>query len=195
MNIEKIKKANTKYLGKEIMYYEELDSTQDEAKKRIKSAIKNGTIVITDNQTKGRGTKGRSWYSGKANNIAMTIVIYANCTIEKLDGLTIKIAQTLVNSIKKLYNIELNIKEPNDLIVNNKKLAGILTESTTYNNQVKHILVGIGFNVNETEFSKDTINIATSLKNEYGKEFSKEDIIIKFIEQFEKVLIQDNIIM
>lgn len=195
MNIEKIKKANTKYIGKEIIYYKELGSTQDEAKKRIKSAIKNGTIVITDKQTKGRGTKGRIWYSGEENNIAMTIVIYPNCTIEKLNGLTIKIAQVLVNSIKKLYNINLNIKEPNDLILNNKKLAGILTESTTYNNQVKHILVGIGFNVNETEFSKDTINIATSLKNEYGKEFSNEDIIIKFIEQFEKILIEDNIIM
>lgn len=194
MNIEKIKIANTKYLGKEIIYYEELDSTQDEAKKKIRSGIKNGTIIITDNQTKGRGTKGRIWYSGEAKNITMTIIIHPNCTIEKIDGLTIKIAKVLVDSIKKLYNIELNIKEPNDLILNNKKLAGILTEATTLNNQVKNILIGIGFNVNETEFSKDTINIATSLKNEYNREFSKEDIIIKFIEQFEKVLIEGNII-
>lgn len=194
MNIEKIKKANTKYIGKEIIYYEEVDSTQDEAKKMIESGIENGTIIIADNQTKGKGTKGRTWYSGKSKNIAMTIIIYTNCKIQKLDGLTVKIAQALVDSIRELYSIELSIKKPNDIILNNKKLSGILTEAKTCKNQVKHILIGIGFNVNETEFSRDTINIATSLKKEYGKEFCKEDIIIKCIEQFEKILIDKDII-
>lgn len=194
MDVEKIKKANTQYLGKNIIYYTELSSTQDEAKKLLKSETKNGTIVITDKQTKGRGTKGRVWYSGEAKNIAMTMIIYPNCTIEKINSLTIKIAQTIANAIKELYNIKLSIKEPNDLILNNKKISGILTESTTYRNKVKYILIGIGFNVNEIEFSTDTIDIATSLKKEYSKEYNIEDIIIKFIEKFEEILINDKII-
>lgn len=190
MDIEKIKNANTKYFGKEIIYYKKIESTQDEAKKIVEDNIKSGTIIITDNQIKGKGTKNRSWYSSKEKNITMTLIIYPDCTIEKLEGLTIKIAETLVSTIYELYNIKLNIKVPNDLMLNNKKIAGILTESSTYKNIVKHIIIGIGFNVNETNFSEHTIEIATSLKKEYEHDFQREEIIIKFIEKLEKELIK-----
>ena len=190
MDIEKIKKANTKYLGKQIQYYKELCSTQDRAKELVNLKTANGTIVITENQIKGKGTKGRTWYSSMGKNITMTIIIYPNCTIDKLDGITLKIAEIMQNVILKLYNIKLEIKLPNDLMLNNKKIAGILTETKILKNEVQQLLIGIGFNVNETEFSKETINIATSLKKEYNKEFSIEDIIISFIEELEKVLNQ-----
>lgn len=186
MNIEKIKKANTKYLGKNIVYYESISSTQDEAKKIVKDNPINGTLVITDEQTKGKGTKGRTWYSSKGNNITMTIILTPNCKLNALDGITIKIAEVMVNIIDELFNIKLQIKEPNDLILNNKKIAGILTESKTLHDEVKQLIIGIGFDVNETNFNEGTKNIATSLKKEYGKDFCIEDIIIKFLEEFEK---------
>lgn len=188
MDIEKIKKANTKYLGKQMQYYKELGSTQDKAKELVNLNVANGTIVITENQTKGKGTKGRTWYSSMGKNITMTIIIYPNCIIDKLDGITLRIAEIMQNVILKLYNIKLEIKLPNDLMLYNKKIAGILTETKILKNEVQQLLIGIGFNVNETEFSKETINIATSLKKEYNKEFSIEDIIISFIEELEKVL-------
>ena len=186
MDIEKIKKANTKYLGKQIQYYKELGSTQDKAKELVNLKAENGTIVITENQIIGKGTKGRTWYSSMGKNITMTIIRYPNCTIDKLDGITLKIAEIMQNVILKLYNIKLEIKLPNDLMLNNKKIAGILTETKILKNEVQQLLIGIGFNVNETEFSKETINIATSLKKEYNKEFSIEDIIISFIEELER---------
>ena len=190
MDIEKIKKADTKYLGKDIIYYEKIESTQDEAKKIIEKKPMNGTIVITDEQTKGKGTKGRTWYSSKGNNITMTIILTPNCKLNALDGITIKIAEVMVNVIDELFNIKLQIKEPNDLILNNKKIAGILTESKTLHDKVKQLIIGIGFDVNETNFNEGTKNIATSLKKEYGRDFCIEDIIVKFLEEFEEILYQ-----
>ncbi|MCI9016790.1 MAG: hypothetical protein HFJ53_06480 [Clostridia bacterium] len=84
MDIEKIKKAKTKLIGKEIIYYDKIASTQEEAKKIVKDDSKNGTIVITDHQTNGIGTKGKTWYSNKEKNITMTIILKSNCTIDKL---------------------------------------------------------------------------------------------------------------
>lgn len=185
MDIEQIKKAYTKIIGKDIWYYDKIESTQQEAKKRVKELI-DGTIILAENQTKGIGTKGRTWYTNTHTNITMTIVLYPNCNIIKLEGLTTKIAQVMQETIKDLYEISLQIKEPNDLLLNGKKIGGILTESATYQQKVTHLLIGIGFNVNETNFASEIEQIATSLKKEYGKNYSREQIIIGFIERLEK---------
>lgn len=187
MNIEKIKQVNTKIIGKEVIYYNSLESTQKEAKRLVKeNCATNGAIVISSNQTNGIGTKGRVWYTNKDENITMTIVIYPNCKIYELEGLTIKIAKVIKYTIQNLYGISLEIKEPNDLILNKKKICGILTEASTYEEKVKHILIGIGFNVNQVEFNDEIENIATSLKKETGKEYIIEDIIKSIIENLEK---------
>jgi BirA family biotin operon repressor/biotin-[acetyl-CoA-carboxylase] ligase len=189
MDINKIKNAMLKSLGKDIIYYKELESTQILAKDLIRdNKIKNNTLIITDNQTKGIGTKGRKWFSNEENNIAMSIVIFPKCNIEDIKDITIKIANCIVNAIDELYKIELKIKYPNDLLLNNKKICGILTESSSINNIVNHIVIGIGFNVNEIHFNDETISIATSLKKEFNKDFNREEIIIKIIENIEKDL-------
>lgn len=189
MNLEKIKKANTKYLGKEIIYKEEIESTQDFAKERLKEKnCKNGSIVICDNQTNGKGTKGKAWISEKNKNITMTIILNDNIKLSKLEGLTLKIAEVIRDVILELYNYELTIKEPNDLLLNNKKICGILTESSIIQNKVNHLLIGIGFNVNQENFDEDLNNIATSLKKEYNKEYEIEEIINKILEKLEEII-------
>lgn len=132
-----------------------MDSTQDLAKELTKEDSKTGIIVITDNQTKGRGTKGRSWIVSKGKNITMTILLKPNLKVLKLEGLTLKIAEAIKDSIKELYNYNLTIKEPNDLLLNGKKICGILTESSSYNDKVNYILIGIGFDVNEENFDEE----------------------------------------
>ena len=122
MELEIIKKAKTKRIGKDIIYFEEIDSTQDYAKEIAKKDCVDGTIVITDMQTKGKGTKGRSWYTTKESNIIMSIILNKDLQISILEGITVKIAECMKNTIKDLYDIELMIKEPNDLMLNNKKL-------------------------------------------------------------------------
>ena len=186
MDIEKIKQANTKYIGKQIKYFEKLESTHLYAKQIAEVKANNGLIILADIQTGGIGTKGRKWYTGNSNNIAMTVVLNSNMKFTDLDGLTIKIAQWVQNTIKELYEYDLQIKEPNDLYLNQKKIGGILTQTNIIGEKINYLLISIGFNVNETQFSEEVKNIATSLKREYNKDFSREEIIIKLIEKVEK---------
>ena len=96
------------------------------------------------------------------------------------------IAECMQKAIQELYKCQLTIKEPNDLMLNDKKICGILTGINTISEKINYLLISLGFNVNEDNFSKETENIATSLKKEFGKEFCREDIIKKFIEILEK---------
>jgi len=82
MNIDKIKNANTKILGKNVIYYDEISSTQDIIRNLAEKHVENGTIVIADNQVDGKGTKGRTWVSEKNKNITMSLIMYPNCKVE-----------------------------------------------------------------------------------------------------------------
>lgn len=185
MNLEKIKSADTNYMGKEIEYFMEIESTHLYAKKIAMDEIQNGKIIIAEVQTGGIGTKGRSWHTGLNKNIAMTIILKPKCKIEKFDNLTINLASVMKETIEQLYNIHLKIKKPNDLLLNGKKICGILTEVSTIGEKINYLLISLGFNVNEDDFSDELKNIATSLKKEYNRNFEREDIIRKFIEKLE----------
>lgn len=188
LDIKKIKSnLKTSFLGKNIVYHEEIDSTQDEAKRLVKQGkATNGTYIVTDNQTKGKGTKGRVWYGGEYENICGTFVLTPNCNIKQIENLTILIAQCLVKTIKDLYDIKLDIKYPNDVMCNRKKVSGILTESVTNKEIVKYVFIGIGIDVNQIIFTPEIEQIATSLKKECNKEFNREEIISSFFNTFEK---------
>ena len=188
-----LKELTTKILGKNVMYYESIDSTQLEILRKIDN-IPNGTIVIADIQTNGIGTHGRKWHTTEKNNIAFSFIIYANCNIEKLEGITKEIAETMVIAIKNLYNISLHIKEPNDIVYNNKKIGGILTQNKLNGKKVKYMVVGIGLNTMQTTFSKDIENIATSIKKEFNINVDRIKIITQFCNLFEKKMIERRIL-
>lgn len=160
--------------------YEEIESTHKYLKANYKK-YNSKTAIIANRQTAGIGTQGRSWFTGSDKNIAMSIIYKPLCKVEDLDGLTVKIAEILKQEIYDLYNIKLTIKEPNDLMLNNKKICGILTETNIIGNKINYLIISIGFNVNESDFPTELENIATSLYKEMGKEFDKEEILQKFI--------------
>ncbi len=183
-----IQKANTRYIGKHILNYEEINSTHKRAEELAKNKeVKNGTILIAEKQTAGIGTKGRSWYTGE-ENIAMTIVLFPNIDLRALEGLTTQLAQAMKETIQELYGYSLEIKLPNDLLFHNKKICGILTQCASQEEKIQYLLISIGFNVNEEKFSEDTKDIATSLRKETNKIFLREEIIQKWIEKVEKIL-------
>ena len=183
----KLDKLNTKFIGKNIEHFKVIDSTQSEIWRRIKNNnIKNGTIIMADIQTLGKGTHGRKWYTDEENNIAFSLFIEANCTIDKLEGMTTEIAEILVNIIENLYCIHLQIKHPNDIMCNEKKIGGILTETKLNGEKVKYIVIGIGINTNQEKFDNEISKIATSIKKEFGIEVDCEKIISEFCNQFEK---------
>lgn len=186
IDIEKIKEnLRTNIIGRNIVYHEQIDSTQDEIKRNIEN-LEDGTYIITDKQTKGKGTQGRVWYDKGYENICGSFVLKPECDISKISNLTKVIAECIVKTLSKLYGIETTIKQPNDIMLNSKKLAGILTESTTSENIVKSIVVGIGLNVNQVEFAPEIDQIATSLKREYDRAFEREQIISEFFNIFEE---------
>ena len=113
------------------------------------------------------------------------MLLFPNCKVADLEGITLEIAKWIQETIQELYNYKLSIKPPNDLYLNGKKICGILTQTMSIGEKVEALIIGIGFNVNENNFNEETKDIATSLSREYKKEFEKEDIVIKFIEIFE----------
>lgn len=173
-------------LKNQIIYFEEMNSTQDYAKN--KTNIENGGVVITDNQIKGKGTHGRKWYTNMCENITMTITYFPQCDISKMEDFTVKIAEIIKNVVFELYGYKLELKQPNDLLLNNKKICGILTECSTEAGVVKKVYIGIGFNVNQKNFNKDIEQIATSLLKEFNIKFKREKIIISIIEKMNKLI-------
>ena len=187
-------------LSKNICIFEEIDSTQKKVLRRIEN-IKDSIVVISKNQTDGIGTHGRKWISNK-NNITFSIGInfsniknntnddLLNVNINSIEGITIEFAKILVNIFKNIYGIDcINIKYPNDLLINGKKIGGILTETKLVRDNVKYLIVGIGINTNQIDFDNLEIkDIASSIKIECKKEVDNNKVIFEFIKEFEKCL-------
>ena len=177
----------TNYLGKNIEFFEEIDSTQLEIWRKIKNKkIRNGELIIANTQTAGMGTHGRIWHTDEKENIAFSFYVETDCDYSKLEGITIEIAEILVDIFKNKYNIKIDIKSPNDLIINNKKIGGILTESKIYKNKINYLVIGIGINTNKINFPEDIKDIATSIKKEYKIEINNSEIISEFCNKFEE---------
>lgn len=170
-----------------IKRFEEIHSTHKYLKENQHKYTEK-TAIVANRQTSAIGTKGRSWFTGSDKNIALSILYRPLCEIKELDGLTIKIAEILKEEVFNLYNVVLKIKEPNDLMLNGKKICGILTEGNSIGNKMNYLIISVGFNVNEEDFPEELVDIATSLKKETGKTFNKEELLQKFIDDLEYII-------
>ena len=186
-------------LDKNIIYFEEIDSTQKEIWRLFeKNKIKDSLVVITKKQINGIGTHGRKWINESDRNILFSIGInFENIDLNEikinvLDGLTIQIAEMLIEVFKEIYNISsIKIKSPNDLILNDRKIGGILTETKLQGNNLKRLVLGIGINTNQIDFNDKVIkDIATSLKKELKISIDNDLVIKFFIKKLEKNLIK-----
>lgn len=196
MEVEEIRNAKTNRIGKKIEYYEQIDSTHKYAQRIVekeKNRENDGKVIIAEVQTDGIGTKGRQWYTGKSKNIALTMILNTDKKAKDLKDLPIEVAKAIQKSIYDLYGYTLEIKPPNDLMLNGKKICGILTQINTLGEEIQYILISFGFNVNEDNFvnydseEMKLKEIATSLKHEFKKEFKREEIISKILESIEKI--------
>lgn len=148
------------------IHYEKIDSTQKEVWRRIE----NGIIISADIQTDGIGTHGRTWYTTKKGNLAFSIGFEPNVPIKQLENLTIEVAEIILEVFDKLYKIKLQIKHPNDIMINIQKVGGILTETKLQGEIVKQLVIGIGINTNNEE-------ISTSIKKEFGIDIDNTKVI------------------
>lgn len=119
-------------------------------------------------------------------NITFSLFVETNCQAKNMEGLTLEIAKIFLEIFEKNYNIRLDIKIPNDIIYNNKKVGGILTQSKSCNDIIKYLVIGVGINTNSQNFNIEIENIATSIKNEFNIEIDNFKIVTEFCNLFEE---------
>ncbi len=177
---------NTKYIGRNIVYFHSIDSTNTKAKEIGRLDIIDGTVVISEEQTAGRGRVGRQWISPKYKGIWMSIILKPDMEPSNASNITL-IAAAAVTKALKDFDVDVQIKWPNDIILKNKKLGGILTEMSSELNLIEYIIIGIGINVNNSEedFSDTLEKIATSLKIETAENFNRQKLIGSILNHFE----------
>ncbi len=177
---------DTQWLGRNVHHFDELDSTNVYAKQLSKDQVSQGLICITDNQLKGRGQYDRGWESEPGKNLTFTLVFIPGRG-ERFHILTLACALSLVECLKELTGNDecACIKWPNDVLLNDKKVAGLLTESIFTGDKVNRLLIGIGINVNQTGFSEGNKKQATSIAGETGEEFSLEKVLAALLNRVE----------
>ena len=178
------------FTWKNKFHYKKIDSTQNEIWRLYEKNAPSGTLVVADIQIEGKGTHGRKWYTDEEGNIAFSFLIKPNCKLEKLEGITVEIAKIIIEIFKEEYKIELNIKAPNDIVYNKKKIGGILTQTKVEKEIVKALVIGIGINTNQTTFCKEIKETATSIKKEFNININTDAFIEKFCNTFKKVIIE-----
>ncbi|MDI6604308.1 MAG: biotin--[acetyl-CoA-carboxylase] ligase [Thermoanaerobacteraceae bacterium] len=175
----------TDFIGKNYIHLESISSTNDYAKE-IASKAENGTILVSEEQTSGRGRLGRKWVSEKGQGLWMSIILKPELTPQSSVKLTQVAAVSVVNAIIETIELNASIKWPNDIIINGKKICGILTEMNAELDRVNYVIVGIGLNVNMNKFPDDLKNKATSLFIETGKKIDRKKLTASIINNFEK---------
>ncbi len=179
----------TDFIGRNIYYFDSLSSTNIKAKE-IATKSKEGTIVIAEEQTKGKGRLGRSWLSPKGKGIWMSIILKPKVAPIKVAKITL-IGAAAVNQGLKDIGIKSYIKWPNDIVIDGKKVCGILTEMSCELNMINYCIMGIGINVNldKEDFSKDLIDTATSLKSIAGEKIDRKRLLAYILNHFENLYI------
>lgn len=177
--------SSAHYIGKNIVHFESAGSTNIEARQLANEGCEEGTTVIAEEQTSGRGRLGRSWSTPKSKSIAFSMVLRPNIKPEDAPGITLLMGTAVCRALRKAAVVDAYIKWPNDIIVNKKKICGILTEMNAEMDAVNYIIVGVGINVNIEDFPEDLKGIATSLYIETGKETSRKHILSAVFSEFE----------
>ncbi len=175
-----------------ILFYDTINSTNDKAKELARRGSVHGSLVVAKTQTAGKGRLGRSFESKSDEGLYFSLLLRPDVSPEHLPGITLITALAVSKAIDQYCDVKTNIKWPNDIYFNNKKLAGILTEAGS-----DYVVIGIGINVNTNSFPKCILNTATSLFLETGtnylKEMLLESILLKFDNLYSNYVIADDL--
>lgn len=178
-------RIHNRWAGKEIYFYEETGSTNMDAKRLGEEGAPHGTVVAADKQNSGRGRRGRTWESPAGKDIYFTILLRPDFPPDKAPGLTLVMALSVVQAIEEECGMKAGIKWPNDVVMNGKKVCGILTELTTETDYIQYVVTGVGINVNLEVMPEEIEETATSLLLEGGKRIGRAGLLQKVLKKFE----------
>ncbi|ADL53807.1 biotin--[acetyl-CoA-carboxylase] ligase [Clostridium cellulovorans] len=187
--VSTLENLNTCCFGKTFLYLPTIDSTNIKAKElanQDQSKYPNGFLIISEEQTNGKGRLGRTWHSPSGCGLWFSLILRPNINLVDIPKITLISAVALCDSLKN-SGVDSQIKWPNDILINNKKIAGILTEMSSLNSIVNFVILGIGLNVNTkaSQFPLELKETASSLFIEYGNNFDKSKILADFLYIFE----------
>jgi BirA family biotin operon repressor/biotin-[acetyl-CoA-carboxylase] ligase len=180
------KNLKTKFLGKNIHFFKEVDSTNDVARELADEGAPEGTIVVAESQRSGKGRLGKKWIS-PSGGVWMTIILRPDIEPAKAPQLTLVTGVAVAETLDQECGLNIGIKWPNDILIGDKKVSGILTQVKTKNGKVDYVLVGIGIDLNLdiSSFPPDLQGGATSLKAELDREIIGADLVQRFLQRFE----------
>ncbi len=184
-------RLQAKWVGRPIYYYDEVDSTNNEAKRMAEKspgAGGHGAVIVAEAQNAGRGRRGRGWESPKGDGIFFTVLLKPDMDPANAPMLTLVMALAAAKGIGKSTGLPAAIKWPNDIVVNGKKAVGILTEMSAQVDYVNHIVIGAGINVHQGSFPEKLASKATSLDMELGRQepVLRAALLASVLEEFER---------
>ncbi|MBR4015975.1 MAG: biotin--[Anaerotignum sp.] len=175
----------TQKMGRPLYFYPETDTTNHRIRELALEGAPEGTLAVAEKQTAGRGRLGRHWEAPAGTGIWMSLLLRPNIVPAEASVLTLLAGIALTEAVQDVTGLSPAIKWPNDILLNGKKLAGILTEMDCEMSQVHFIVSGMGINVNTAEFPEELRDIATSLYLESGRTFSRRQLLQRVLECFE----------
>ena len=184
-------KLNTDFIGRNFIYTEEIDSTNTFLLNKANKINVDGSVLLTEKQNKGHGRKDRIWYSAKEQNLTFSILITNKKLLkDKFNLLNFAASLAVAIAIENLYQLRTELKWPNDILVNGKKIAGILLESISQGSKIEKLVIGIGLNVNQVMFQGNFNIPPTSIKVELNENADRERVLAELLNTFEELLVK-----
>lgn len=182
-------KLDTEEIGRNFVYADEVDSTNILLLDKSYKFNDDGTVLLSEKQNKGKGRKDRVWYSNKGLNLTFSILLRnRDFSGRKINLINFTTSLAVAMAIENLYQLKIELKWPNDVLINGKKVAGILIESTSSGKKIERVVIGIGINVNQPSF-QGIFNIPpTSIKNETDQNIERELLLAEVLNIFEEIL-------
>ena len=184
-------RLTTKWAGKKLYYFDVTGSTNNDAKRLAEEGAPHGTVVVADIQNAGKGRRGRKWQTLSGTALSFTLLLRPEFAPDRASMLTLVMALSVSEAVEAVTGVEATIKWPNDIVVNKKKICGMLTEMTMTPemDEIQYIVVGAGINVNNgspDEFEEGIKQTATSLRIETGQRVSRATLLNGVLDRFEE---------
>jgi BirA family transcriptional regulator, biotin operon repressor / biotin---[acetyl-CoA-carboxylase] ligase len=174
--------ALQKRLTYKLIKLDTVDSTNNYALNLAKKGAKQGTVVIASFQIQGRGRHQRTWISPPGTNVLLSLIVRPHVKVHKVPTLTYITGMAVKKTLESISHVECTLKDPNDVLINKRKIAGILTESRSSKEGINYVVIGVGINVNSQR--KDLLETATSLYEETERSYPLEQVIKEFLRFF-----------
>ncbi len=181
-----LSQISTETFGRKMEYFDEIDSTNNYCKRQAEMGAEHGFLVVADRQVSGRGRRGRVWETPSGISIAMSLLLRPDIATECASMITLVAALSVAHAIRNVSGLDAKIKWPNDIVINGKKVCGILTEMSVEFSAINYVVVGIGINVNNASFPEEIADVATSIYLEGHEMVSRSKLIAEILINFER---------